>query len=197
MRILIDMDSTLNDFTQGYVNYYNKLTGKNINVTKDDLNVYEISKVVHGHNEGESNKIRQEIFSSPGFWRDIPILPFAYDVVQYLYKEHDVFILTAPWKHSLNCYTEKIEWVEKELPFFDTSRVIMARHKYLVKGDIIVEDSPEFLLNNGCHYAIAIDYPFNRHLPVLHAYDWRDAKTHIDTIQSLKDEYGRLHKLRD
>lgn len=193
MRILIDMDSTLNDFTQGYIAYYKKLTGKDVNVTREDLSVYEISKIVHGHNEQESIEIRQQIFSSLGFWKDIPIMPYAKEVVEDLYNKHEVFILTAPWKYSLNCYTEKIEWVENELPFFDTSRVIMTRHKYLVKGDIIVEDSPEFLLNNGCHYAIAIDYPFNRHLPVLHALDWRDVKMHVDTIQSLREEYGRVH----
>ena len=81
--------------------------------------------------------------------------------MEKLYKEHEVFIVTAPWTQAVSCYNEKRKWVEKHLPFFNIDRIIFTKYKYLLDGDIIVDDCPEHLINNRCKWKIKFWYPFN------------------------------------
>lgn len=114
----------------------------------------------------------------------MPIQPFAAEVVKELYEKHDVYIATCPWHTSDNCISEKIQWIEKYLPFFDRQKIIFACDKKRLSGDIIIDDSPKHLENNNCDTTIAFDYPYNRHSRAdFRAKNWLDVREIIRGLE--------------
>ena len=191
MKIFIDMDHTLNRLYESYVEYYNKMYGANLSLNRENLTTYYIHEIT-GPNKDEERKKKYEIFNTPGFWEGIPIYDGAVEVMERLYKEHEVYILTAPWTPAPNCYAEKRAWIEKHLPFFDVNRMIFTKHKYLLCGDIIVDDCPEHLINNSCRWQIKMWYPFNENIPGMDAANWGDVETYIKNVKQLEKKYGRI-----
>jgi len=188
--IFVDMDSTLNDFTTGYVAYYNKLYNKDVALENKDLLRYEISKALPGVSDKEAFEIRENIFSTNGFWKDIPIMKNAVNIMKELYDNYNVYIVTAPWKSSLNCYNEKIEWIAKHMPWFDLDKVIYCRDKHLLRGDIIIDDNPHYITNHRCDWAIAPRYPFNINLPAFYFNEWKEVPGIVKEIKYVKTKYG-------
>ena len=61
----------------------------------------------------------------------------AYNLLDSIY---DVWILTRPSVHDLNCFTDKAKWVKKYLVDARLRRMIISSDKSLVKGDILIDD---------------------------------------------------------
>lgn len=98
-----------------------------------------------------SNYYRQKLRELPsmpypqsqfGFFANIPPIPFAVESVKVLIEDDLIqpFILTAPSIRNPMCYAEKRVWIEKHfgLPF--TDRLIISRHKNLLRGDVLIDD---------------------------------------------------------
>ena len=87
--------------------------------------------------------------SKQGFWSGLEPLPGALESYRILDAHHEVWILTRPSFHNLNCYGEKAKWVRDYLGFDAQKRTILCGNKSLVKGDYLIDDShkdgqPEF-----------------------------------------------------
>ena len=53
---------------------------------------------------------------------------------------HDVFILsTAPWGNP-SAWSDKLQWVKKHLGDVAEKRLILSHHKYLLRGDVLIDD---------------------------------------------------------
>lgn len=78
----------------------------------------------------------EHIYTSPGFFRDLPPIPGAIDAVgELLALGHDVRICTSPLNQYRHCVPEKYEWVER---YFGSelvnSHMIVTKDKTLVHG---------------------------------------------------------------
>lgn len=87
--------------------------------------------------------------SKEGFWYNLEPLPGAIESFNYLFEKYDVWILTRPSFHNLNCYTEKAKWVRDNFGFEAQKKTILCGDKSLVKGDFLIDDhhkdgQPEF-----------------------------------------------------
>lgn len=81
-------------------------------------------------------------FRAPGFCRDLPPLPGAVDALHALVDAGaDVRLLTAPLSVA-SCPSDKWQWVERHLGADFTRRLILAKDKTLVRGDLLVDDKP-------------------------------------------------------
>lgn len=98
-----------------------------------------------------SNFYRQKLSELPsmpypqsqfGFFSSIPTIPNAVESVKTLIDDDliDPYILTAPSIRNPMCYAEKRIWVENHfgLPF--TDRLIITRHKNLLRGNVLIDD---------------------------------------------------------
>jgi len=121
--VFIDMDSTMNDFAKGYVNYFNHLYKTNHKLRKKNLTRYEISKSIPGISESEAITTRAAIFSFPGFWFDLPIYPNVATTVEWISENFNTYVLTAPWIDYRDCVKEKYLWIEEHLPFIPLNKV--------------------------------------------------------------------------
>jgi 5'(3')-deoxyribonucleotidase len=80
-----------------------------------------------------------EIFSSDNFFLYLPVLPGARTAVKRLKKSFNIFVLTKPYMQTERPYLDKYEWLNKHFPFL-ASKMIPTEHKYLVYGDILIDD---------------------------------------------------------
>ena len=163
--ILVDQDNTLTDFTEVTVRYLSKLYGYKESFTPDQCKTYNILKCMFPKlPDKKISDMFEELFSSEGYWRSMLPMPGSIEVMEDLYKEYDVYIVTSPWKTSKNCIPEKIEWVEHYLPFFDISKMIFCSYKHLLHADYMIDDSPVYLANSNCETTIAFKFPYNENV---------------------------------
>lgn len=181
MKVFIDMDSTLNNFLKGYLNYYNYYFDTDIYKTREDLYQYEISKCIDDIDEYTAEKRREIIFRASNFWLDLPPFPYVKDVVGFIYQHCDVYILTQPYLKYKDCFTEKLLWVQKYLPFFPLDRVIFSAFKdVFISDSLLIDDKPSHL-QSFRGKTMAFDYPFNRGVSVdYRAYNWLGVKSNIE-----------------
>ncbi len=191
MKIFIDMDHTLNKLYESYNEQYLKMFNRDLGLTREGLTTYFIHEIT-GPNSTLERERKYQIFNTLGFWENIPIYDNAAQVMEQLYKKHDVYIVTAPWVEAPNCYLEKANWVKKNLPFFDVNKIIYTKFKHLLLGDVIVDDNPEYLVNNMCRWQIKMWYPFNEKINALDAANWLDIQAYISELNRLGKKYGRL-----
>lgn len=159
--VFIDMDATLNDFTKGYIKYYNRLFNEDVTLKDEDLFEYRISNCVPGVDESISIERRNRIFETPGYWFDIPIKEGAFWAVDWIYKNFNTYILSAPWVDSETCVWEKMQWIKKHLPFFDLNKVVFSSHKHIIHKDSILFDDKPQNLEEFRGKKIAFHYRFN------------------------------------
>jgi len=193
MDIFIDLDSTTNDFTKGYVSYYNKLYNKNVKLKKKDLLRYEISKTVHPSNEKEAEDIRSRIFSIPEFWTDLPLFPNAASSIEWIFDSFNTYIITAPWIPYKDCLKMKWEWIENNLPFFPLNKVIFSNDKSIIhKNSILIDDHPKHLIGTKGH-TLKMNYPFNEKTPsTWEANNWKQILSIMKKIKKDLNKNGRI-----
>ncbi len=183
--VFVDMDSTMNNFAEGYINYFNKLYGTNHKIRHNDLVQYEISKCIPGLKEEDAVNARAEIFSTPGFWVDIPIYPNVTETMKWMTENMSVYILTAPWVKNKQCAVEKYEWIEKHLSFFPLDKVIFCHDKHMIhKNSLLIDDYPK---NIGRFQGKTMKYmyPFNEMTPA--NYEVRNWKHILRTMKKIKN----------
>lgn len=185
MRFLIDLDSIIVDLLPTWLGLYNK-------DYDDDLAIGDIHAwATHKYVKAECDLKVYEYLRQPGLFRNLPPLPGAIEGVRALLEQgHSVHIVTAAPDGSA---TEKIEWVKEWLPFLDPKRVIICYDKFLVDGDVLVDDSPNNLIKwRHTHpegRTVTIKYPYLADTVVDYV-----AGSYMDTAAAWKgiEMYGRL-----
>ena len=76
-----------------------------------------------------------------GFFLKLEEIPGAIESVNKLKEKYDVWILTRPSFHNVNCFTEKAQWIWDHLGFDMVKKTIMAGDKSLLKGDYLIDDT--------------------------------------------------------
>jgi 5'(3')-deoxyribonucleotidase len=112
MRIFIDMDNVLVDFGSG---------------------IEQLSSETRNEYENRLDEV-------PGIFALMRPLPGGVESYKRLAATHDVFILsTAPWENP-SAWSDKLAWVKEHLGTVAKKRLILTHHKYLVRGDILIDD---------------------------------------------------------
>ncbi len=130
MRICIDMDEVMVDNYQRYHAIYEERFGRPI-ATEEyrGKRIYDLPGV---------ETLRDEL-RKPGFFRDLPEMKDAREVVHELYENYEVYVVTAAteFKHS---FTDKWEWLEEHMPFIHWERIVFCGNKSIVHGDYMIDD---------------------------------------------------------
>lgn len=140
IRLLFDMDGVIVDVTKPWIEEYFQRTGERI--FEKDIKQFDLYKLVKRPNIFNEILLEKRFFLKP--------LPHL-DVQEYFPKilkdeRFDCFILTQCPCDSERAQFEKRMWLKKYFgDVFEQKRFISAHHKYLVAGNLLLDDNDRHL----------------------------------------------------
>lgn len=149
------MDGVLVDFVPHWLNYLNLFEGIDLkpeHMTKYALHETHAGMAAVKELKGDTKPLYRP-FTTPGFFRTAPMMPGAREFIKKLQElemkaiddgqdqEFQFFIVTHP--SGADSAKEKIEWLEKT--FGPDIKCIMTKHKYMINGDMLVDDCVEYV----------------------------------------------------
>ena len=165
IRIILDLDEVVCDMMNPLISMHHDRYNSDIII--DDVTGWDLPPDM------------VEIFTTPGFFLHLPIIPGAADGVKKLLEwGHDIIIAT---NHSNIDYiaADKVLWVQRNLPMLAANMMIGGR-KDVLQGDVIIDDNLDYLMNSRCKIKICVDRPWNReldewqHFNLYRVYNWQD-----------------------
>lgn len=160
MIILIDQDSTLADWEEGFLASWKKNHPHEIAIEINQRTQFETCLDYPEHLRYEVEKT----YHAPGFFLNLKPIPRAVEAVRKMIElGHHVFICTAPLSDYEHCVIEKYQWVENHFGRDFTKRMIVTKDKTLVHGDILIDDKPEIIgLIKPTWEHVLFEAPYNR-----------------------------------
>ncbi len=144
------MDNVLADVEGHAIAWYKKEYG--VSYSKEQLN---------GQPEGSGFE-NQEAFwryvHSPGFFRTVPVMDGALDVLQKLNTIFDIYVVSAAMEFPQSL-EEKYEWLDEHCPFITWKQRIFCGDKSVIHTDYMLDDHTKnldhhqgtSLLFTACH----------------------------------------------
>ena len=133
MTIFVDMDDVLADTYGKHIELYNKEHKQELSLAH-----IESGEVWHNVPEMHQESILQHAYQE-GFFRDLEPIKDAIQVMEALYNKHEVYIATAATQFP-NSLKEKSDWLDQYMPFITWQHRIMCGHKFILKGDLLIDD---------------------------------------------------------
>ena len=148
------MDDTIENLLEAWLAVLNEKY--NTIYQKEDIREWDIASYFSGID-------KKDIFApllTDEFWTTVTPKPDAQEILRKLHDEgHGLYIVTASAYQSLHSKMENCLF--KYFPFIDWNHVIITQNKRLIKGDILIDDNPQHLIEGG-HISILMDMPHNR-----------------------------------
>lgn len=129
---LIDIDGTLADYSGSMIKALNEIKSPDESfITKIEDPPLWLDK-------------RMDIIKSkPGFWRNLPILPLGFAIVDLLREANfKLNVLTKGPKLTTSAWSEKVEWCRSNLP---SAQITITEDKSNVYGKVLVDDWPNYI----------------------------------------------------
>lgn len=170
--ILVDMDDVLADFEAKFLEDWKK---KFLNHPHIPLNNRKAFRIEEDY-PSELKKEVEGIFSAPGFFENLDKIPGGKEALIKMQEiGHNVFICTSPISKYANCVLEKYRWVEKNLGYEWTKKIIMTKDKTLVFGDILIDDKPEHTgLKKPAWKHVLFEKSYNQHISTKPRITWNN-----------------------
>ena len=129
------MDGILVNMVPPWLEKYNELTGES--VTEESRLLWDCVEFV------KYPDVLLGLLTQPGFFRNMNPYSGAIEYTQRLMDEgYDVVFVTTPPRTSEYAIKDKRLWIEEYFPKFDLNNIIFCDRKELVRGDILIDDSP-------------------------------------------------------
>ena len=185
--VLVDMDGVLVDFESGYRDAVTKILPE-IELIPHHLRTSFYSNWQYTDKYPQYSKIFHKITKEPGYFRGLPVMSDAKKGIERLNKKYEVFICTSPMRAYQNCVLEKFQWVENNLGFDWTKKIILTRDKTLVRGTVLIDDKPDI---DGSMEPIweqvVFDQPYNSSIEgKFRLKSWREIDKLIEFIDSFQ-----------
>jgi 5'(3')-deoxyribonucleotidase len=137
-RIAIDMDDVMADTHAKFIRLY--LEGEMPRYTLEELKEKSFHELFDEH---EYRVISNRVYD-PGFFRDIPIMEGAQDVIADLMKKYDVFVASAAQEFP-NSLREKWDWLQEHFPAISWHNYIFLGDKSVLNTAYLIDDLPRNL----------------------------------------------------
>lgn len=137
MRFLLDVDDVVADLTSQI--YLVSGTSKNpeAQCTWDSFQLLDTRE----------EYLVRFFMRSPEFWANVPVKEGAREGVEaILAAGHDIFWVTSPWVDCREWGQVRREWVTRHFPTVDPQNLVVTKSKFLVEGDVFIDDRVENVL---------------------------------------------------
>lgn len=189
MKILVDIDETLNNLIETILPLYNAKYQDNVKI--GDITEYDIHKFL----KPECQDIFKE-FISDELIENLQVSEGAVEALTAISQYDDIYFLTAAHPKSV---LSKHRWLKRHFPFYHSDKLITCRDKKLIAGDIIIDDCPHFLQNSPCPVEIVFKKPWNRGYRcdyALYGYSMQNWSEFANVYKHICGNFGTIEKLR-
>lgn len=152
-RVLFDMDDVITNFLGSVIDIYNARKGTNFTV--EQVRSWDLSE--------DFDDDIFSIFKEDGFFLQLKEKNGSTKVLKDLIEStrYDIYVITAC--NSVHELLEKVEWFQNFIPNFNLDRLISCKEKYIIRGDIIIDDKIDNLIEcKPFMECILYDMPHNR-----------------------------------
>lgn len=141
MKIGVDIDDTMANFTEKLLDHYNIIFNENIK--KSDI----ISWDVINNCNSQYKNLMMNITKTKNFYLDLELKLDVVEVLEYLIGlGHEIYIVGNPF-HEF-AIKDKYLWIKENLPFIKHENIIFTASKQLVNVDILIDDNPDNFNHN-------------------------------------------------
>ena len=182
--VLLDMDDVITNCLRSAVKNYNEENKTDFNYK--DCNTWNLEEFL-----GVDTEVVLNLFRDPGFFENLTPKKGSIGAINKLIKStlYDIYIITATSDDDGSELMEKIRWFKKYIPNFNTKRIISCRDKYIIRGDVLVDDKVENLDNcSPFMQCVLMDSPTNQDC---------DKYIRIRSLKSLPDLLERMFYSED
>lgn len=151
-RVILDMDGVLADLLPSYLEVYNTIF--NDTLKSSDIKSWRIKDFVSDKNTRE---YAENIFKLEDFYFNLKPVKDSIFAVKTLSKICEIIIVTDPFVIDdihvrSDIMLQKMLWIDKFLgEYININNVIFTDQKYLIQGDVIVDDNISHLLKSKEH----------------------------------------------
>lgn len=170
MRLGIDIDGVLANFTQGYADVIRKVSGRDL------LTPEMIASPPSwnwdrdaGYTKEEESAAWKFVGESPDFWYNLPELPGLQDIMEAdPFTNHDVYFITA--RPGVHVKRQTEDWLDSMGILFPTVLVSDNKGPLAVglKLDVLIDDRDKNIIEvsqaSPTTQCYILDYPYNRHV---------------------------------
>ena len=138
--LLLDVDGVIADFIELYLRIVHHRIPELRHTGHDDIVEWDCGRALHLSTD-ELALVHEDLFAPGAASSMVPYAGAVYGVEQ-LMKVADVWFVTSPMAQSATWMHERTRWIEHYFGQQAKSQVIHAEKKFLVSGDIFVDDKP-------------------------------------------------------
>lgn len=159
MIIAIDLDSTLNNLIQMWLQWYNRDSGERI--SSYHIKSWQVHKYVPCGTNIYS------YLNNPALYEACIPQPYSIEVTKELSRRHELVIVSAI---SKNTYDVKKEWCNKHFPHI---KHFVGTHSKQFIGDVLIDDG---IHNLETYKGLTICYnqPYNQDWGGVRVYNWQE-----------------------
>jgi len=171
-RILLDVDGVVADFTKGVED------ATNHKFSKEDLKVWDILDKL----DPEKKEHALEVLTEPEFWRNLPIIDGAQEVVNsWDSLGHDITWVTSPWVSCESWESARRDWLDMHFGLGTKGHhYIPTSSKGKIVGDVFIDDKPknvtEWMAAHPQGKAFIFDAPHNQSFHGAPRFTWKRAR---------------------
>lgn len=185
LTILVDMDDCIEMLSEAWTEYLNQKHG--LNVDWKEIKEWDVRKFFP---ELTSEEIYAPLFDEE-MWKTVKPMPGAEETLYRLISQgHRVYIVTSSHYETLTAKCKHVLF--RYFPFLTWDNVIVAAHKQMIRGDILIDDGPHNLIG-GAYRKVIMTMPHNESInaddfDMIRVHDWRGIYRIVCDIASEKEE---------
>lgn len=185
--VLFDCDGVLSDMAAEMLRIASMLFGHNPDPAL--LKEWDVCKAL-GLTKAEEELIYREM-DVPGWAQKLQVIEGAKEAVKEIESVADLYVLTAPVWSSPTWGFDRCQWLKRE---FDIGykRVIITHAKYLVHGDVFLDDKPsnvhawqEKWGTEGLGLVRHYDYTHGDHMHLPRTHEWGHVIEHVRRVAEM------------
>lgn len=134
-RICLDMDEVIADTYAKFIQLYAEQFGRTpLPAEYHGKKIYDLPG---------AKGLRKRMYNE-GFFRDLPVMDNAIEVVAELQENYDVWITTTATEFR-NCIIDKYDWLGEHFPFIPWKNFVFCGDKSILRGDYMIDDKAKNL----------------------------------------------------
>lgn len=165
------MDNTVVEFDKEILNTFRKLY--------PNKQSFPLEQQTHFYIKDEypieSQELLKKIYCSEGFFLRLKPIKGSLEALSKMSQNHEVFLCTSPLRKNIYSPKEKFEWVANHLGYNWTEKIIIAKDKTMIRGDILIDDRPSVIGSQDPLWEhVLYSQPYNNHVKDKRRITWEN-----------------------